>query len=41
MNTVDALIDEDLLPLTEYNFKSLLKENRTYHIRGIATQQGI
>ena len=41
MNTVDALIDEDLFPLTKYNFKSLLRENRIYHIRGIATQQGI
>ena len=41
MNTVDALVDEDLFPLTEYNFKSLLRENRIYHIRGIATQQGI
>jgi len=41
MNTVDALVDDELFPLTEYNFKSLLKENRTYHIRGIATQKGI
>jgi AcrR family transcriptional regulator len=41
MNTVDALVNEELFPLTQYDFKALLKENRVYHIRGIATQQGI
>ena len=41
MNTVDALVDEDLFPLTKYDFKLLLHENRVYHIRGIATKKGI
>jgi len=41
MNTVDALVDDEIFPLTEYDFKKLLKENRVYHIRGIATQKGI
>lgn len=41
MNTVDALVDDATFPLTQYDFKSLLKENRVYHIRGIATDKGI
>lgn len=41
MSTVDALVDDDVFPLTQYNFKDLLKENRIYHIRGIATPKGI
>jgi len=41
MNTVDALVDDEIFPLTQYDFKSLLKENRIYHIRGIATIKGI
>ena len=41
MNTVDALVNEELFPLTQYDFKALLKENRVYHIRGIATNKGI
>jgi AcrR family transcriptional regulator len=41
MNTIDALVDDELFPLTQYDFKSLLKENRIYHIRGIATSKGI
>jgi len=41
MNTIEALVDDELFPLTQYNFKSLLKENRIYHIRGIATSKGI
>ena len=41
MNTVDALVNEELFPLTKYDFKALLKENRVYHIRGIATNKGI
>ena len=41
MNTVDALVDDATFPLTQYDFKSLLKENRIYHIRGIATDKGI
>ena len=41
MNTVDALVDDSTFPLTQYDFKSLLEENRVYHIRGIATHKGI
>ena len=41
MNTVDGLVDDATFPLTQYDFKSLLKENRIYHIRGIATDKGI
>ena len=41
MNTVDALVDDATFPLTQYDFKSLLEENRVYHIRGIATDKGI
>lgn len=41
MNTVDALVNDATFPLTQYDFKSLLKENRIYHIRGIATNKGI
>ena len=41
MNTVDALVDDTTFPLTQYDFKSLLEENRVYHIRGIATDKGI
>ena len=41
MNTVDAIVNDATFPLTQYDFKSLLKENRIYHIRGIATDKGI
>ncbi|MBC8464510.1 MAG: TetR/AcrR family transcriptional regulator [Bacteroidetes bacterium] len=41
MSRVDALVDDELFPLTEYDFRQLLKENRIYHIRGIATPKGI
>ena len=41
LNTIDALVDDQIFPLTEYSFKSLLTENRIYHIRGIATEKGI
>ncbi len=41
MNTVDALVDDATFPLTQYDFKSLLEENRVYHIRGIASDKGI
>ena len=41
MNTVDALVDDATFPLTQYDFKSLLEENRVYHIRGIASEKGI
>ena len=41
LNRVDTLVNEELFPLTEYDFRQLLQENRVYHIRGIATIKGI
>lgn len=41
LNRVDSLVNEELFPLTEYDFRQLLQENRIYHIRGIATKKGI
>jgi hypothetical protein len=41
LNRVDTLVNEELFPLTEYDFRQLLQENRIYHIRGIATVKGI
>ncbi len=41
LSRIDALVDDEIFPLTEYSFKSLLTENRIYHIRGIATEKGI
>ena len=41
LNRVDTLVNEELFPLTEYDFRQLLQENRIYHIRGIATIKGI
>ena len=41
INTVEAIVDDELFPLTQYNFKNILQENRIYHIRGIATEKGI
>ncbi len=41
INTVEAIVDDELFPLTEYDFKNILHENRIYHIRGIATEKGI
>lgn len=41
INTVEAIVDDELFPLMEYDFKNILQENRIYHIRGIATEKGI
>jgi AcrR family transcriptional regulator len=41
LSRTDVLINDDIFPLTKYNFRELLKENRIYHIRGIATTSGI
>jgi hypothetical protein len=41
LSRTDVLINDDIFPLTKYNFRELLKENRIYHIRGIATKTGI
>ena len=41
ISRIDALINDELFPLTHYDFRKLLTENRIYHIRGIATPKGI
>jgi AcrR family transcriptional regulator len=41
ISRTDALVNDEVFPLTVYNFKDLLKEIRIYHIRGIATPKGI
>lgn len=41
LSRADVLINDDLFPLTKYNFFQLLMENKVYHIRGIGTQKGI
>ena len=41
ISRIDALVNDELFPLTRYDFRKLLKENRIYHIRGIATLKGI
>ena len=41
ISRTDALVNDEIFPLTVYNFQDLLKENRIYHIRGIATPKGI
>ena len=41
ISRTDALVNDELFPLTRYDFRKLLKENRIYHIRGIATLKGI
>ena len=41
INRIDALINEEVFPLTHYDFRKLLTEIRIYHLRGIATIKGI
>lgn len=41
ISRIDTLINDDLFPLTRYDFRKLLTENRIYHIRGVATSKGI
>jgi len=41
ISRTDALVNDELFPLTHYDFRKLLTENRIYHIRGIATSKGI
>jgi hypothetical protein len=41
ISRTDALVNDELFPLTRYDFRKLLTENRIYHIRGIATLKGI
>ena len=35
ISRIDALINDELFPLTDYDFRKLLTENRIYHIRGL------
>ena len=41
LSKIEAIVSEEVFPLTEYNFRELLDENRVYHIRGIATLKGL
>ena len=41
ISRIDALVNDEIFPLTHYDFRKLLTENRIYHIRGIATTKGI
>ena len=41
ISRTDVLVNDELFPLTRYDFRKLLTENRIYHIRGIATVKGI
>ena len=41
INRIDALINEEVFPLTHYDFRKLLTEIRIYHLRGITTLKGI
>ena len=41
INRIDTLINEEVFPLTQYDFRKLLTEIRIYHLRGIATIKGI
>lgn len=41
LSRADVLINDEVFPLTTYNFQTLLMENKIYHIRGIATFKGI
>lgn len=41
ISRTDALVNDEIFPLTHYDFRKLLTENRIYHIRGIATPKGI
>ena len=41
INRIDTLINEEVFPLTHYDFRKLLTEIRIYHLRGIATIKGI
>ena len=41
LSRANVLINDEVFPLTTYNFQTLLMENKIYHIRGIATIKGI
>ena len=41
INRIDALVNDEIFPLTHYDFRKLLTEIRIYHLRGITTLKGI
>ena len=41
ISRIDTLVNDEIFPLTHYDFRKLLREIRIYHIRGIATLKGI
>ncbi len=41
ISRIDALVNDEIFPLTHYDFRKLLTEIRIYHLRGIATFKGI
>jgi AcrR family transcriptional regulator len=41
ISRIDVLVNDEIFPLTHYDFRKLLTENRIYHIRGISTPKGI
>ena len=41
ISRIDALVNDEIFPLTQYDFRKLLTEIRIYHLRGISTLKGI
>ena len=41
LSRADVLINDEIFPLTIYNFQELLLEHKIYHIRGIGTSKGL
>ncbi|MCH2046616.1 MAG: hypothetical protein MK212_21040, partial [Saprospiraceae bacterium] len=41
ISRIDDLVNDEIFPLTQYDFRKLLTEIRIYHLRGIATLKGI
>lgn len=40
-NRIDMIVDGDVFPMTEFSFREVIHELFIYHIRGIATSEGI
>ena len=41
ISRIHALVNDEIFPLTQYDFRKLLTEIRIYHLRGISTLKGI
>jgi len=41
ISRIDVLVNDEIFPLTQYDFRKLLTEIRIYHLRGISTLKGI